>query len=68
MFDTEKKWLMDWKYGKMLGILIALRDQHIITKQMYDSLQQHVDEFDRYREYLENIVKKQDYELKEKKQ
>ena len=67
MFDEEKKWLMDWKYGKILGMFTALRDQHIITKQMYDSLQQQVDEFDRYREYLENIVEKQDYKLKETK-
>ena len=67
MFDEEKKWLMDWKYGKILGILVALRDQHIITKQMYDSLLQQVDEFDRYREYLESIIKKQDFELKDKK-
>lgn len=66
MFDTEKKWLMDWKYGKMLGMLVALRDQHIITKQMYYSLQQQVDEFDRYREYLESIIKKQDLEQKDK--
>lgn len=66
MFDTEKKRLMDWKYGKMLGMLVALRDQHIITKQMYDSLQQQVDEFDRYREYLESIIKKQDLEQKDK--
>lgn len=67
MFDTEKKRLMDWKYGKMLGMLVALRDQHIITKQMYDSLQQQVDEFDRYREYLESIIKKQDLEQKDKR-
>lgn len=66
MFDTEKKWLMDWKYGKMLGMLVALRDQRIITKQMYDSLQQQVDEFDRYREYLESVIKKQDIEQKDK--
>ena len=66
MFDEEKKWLMDWKYGKILGILVALRDQHIITKQMYDSLLQQVDEFDRYREYLESVIKKQDCELKDK--
>lgn len=65
MFNEEKKWLMDWKYGKILGMLVALRDQHIITKQMYDSLQQQVDEFDRYREYLESIIKKQDFEQKE---
>lgn len=32
---------------------------------MYDTLQNQIDEFDRYREYLENIVKKQDCELKE---
>lgn len=51
---------------KILGILVALRDQHIITKQMYDSLQQQIDEFDRYREYLENVIKKQDIELKDK--
>lgn len=66
MFDMEKKWLMDWKYGKMLGMIVALRDQHIITKQMYDSLQQQIDEFDRYREYLENTVRRQDIELKDK--
>ena len=33
---------------------------------MYDTLQQQVDEFDRYREYLENVIKKQDIKLKDK--
>ena len=60
MIDKEKKWLMDWKYGKMLGMLVALRDQRTITKQMYDSLQLLVDEFDRYREWLENMLEKQE--------
>ena len=66
MFDEEKKWLIDWKYGKILGMLVALRDQHIITKQMYDSLQNQIDEFDRYREYLESVIKKKDLEQKDK--
>lgn len=51
---------MDWKYGKMLGLLVALRDQKIITKQMYDTMQMLLDEFDRYREYLENLLEKQE--------
>lgn len=60
MIDKEKKWVMDWKYGKMLGLLVALRDQKIITKQMYDTIQMLLDEFDRYREYLENLLEKQE--------
>ena len=59
MIDKEKKWVMDWKYGKILDMLVALRDQRIITKQMYDTMQMLVDELDRYREWLENLLDKQ---------
>lgn len=53
----EQKTYTDWVYGKIQGMLEALKYQGIITELVYDALGDLIHQTDRYREYLERESK-----------
>ena len=54
--NENQKTYMDWVYGKIQGMLEALKCQCVITDSVYETLGDLVHQTDRYREALERMT------------
>lgn len=66
--NQSQKVYTDWVYGKIQGMLDALKCQGIITELVYDALGDLIHQTDRYRECLERYTQKTFEEEKPKEE